>query len=408
MKPLTTDRTPHAGLPNELLQTIFDQVPRSSLAQLVLVSRQWHAVGSPLLYRHIYIRTLVHWHRLVACCTGSSKPPLWLRSSVTSLVLRPSPRLIPRSSTGLLRNARGLVTDRDVEDQGYVRIQQVDLDNTGLERLLIQKNDGDDSENYTDMDTTIKEAEWLTKVTDMEMAQVLTQCPQLVYLQVSGCTQIGDATMYALAGRVGSSSAGGGGGMRGLWLDLTRHITPVAWMTFIHAEQKKKNNLQQQQHHTLSSSSLLHHLDLSYCGFVTDTCLTKALPVWTSSITHLRLCSLYDITDETVLAIAQHCPQLRLLHLSRCFRITNHSLIQLAASPMTSTLVYLSLAFLNQVNEQGIKSLVHSCEFLRVLDISGTGINPMFKQIIIHQWDQDREQKKWGKVRYQEEPVLLL
>ncbi|CAO3593806.1 unnamed protein product [Absidia cylindrospora] len=393
MKPLITDRAHDAGLPNELLQTIFDQVPRSSLAQLVLVSRQWHAVGSPLLYRHIYIRTLVHWHRLVACCSG--KPPLWLRSSVTSLVLRPSPRLIPRSSMGLLRNARGLVTDRDVQDQGYVRIQQVDLDKTGLERLLMQNNDS--TENYTDMDTTIKEAEWLTKVTDMEMAQVITQCPQLVYLQVSGCTQIGDATMYALAGS--------SGGMQGLWLDLTRHITPVAWMTFIHAEQTKKNN---HHHISSSSSSVLHHLDLSYCGFVNDACLTKALPVWTSSITHLRLCSLYDITDETVLAIAQHCPQLRLLHLSRCFRITNHSLIQLAASPMTSTLVYLSLAFLNQVNEQGIKSLVHSCEFLRVLDISGTGINPMFKQIIIHQWDQDREQKKWAKVRYQEEPVLLL
>jgi anti-anti-sigma regulatory factor len=325
-----------------------------------------------------------------------------------------------------LQQRRGLATDPDVEGQGYIRMQPVDLDNTGLEQLLATdsdpNSDGSDvwSENMMDMNTTMKEAEWLAKVTDMDMAMVINQCPQLVYLQVSGCTQIGDATVYALASAPSMPSAfgvigrGRAGGMQGLWLDLTRHISSVAWMTFIHAEQKRRS-ISPESSFVITGSDggtacqqHLHHLDLSYCGFVTDACLINSLPLWTESLTHLRLCSLYNVTDETVLAIAEHCPHLRLLHLSRCFKITNHSLIRLASSPLTSNLIYLSLAFLNQVNEQGIKHLVYACQQLRTLDISGAGINPMFKQVIIRQWDQWREQKQWGKIDYHEEPVLLL
>lgn len=421
---------PGIDFPTELLQAIFALVPRSNLAQVALVSRQWNIVASPLLYQHVYIRTLHHWKKFVSCCSSTGSRSFgylpWLATSVTSLVLRPSPKLIPRSM-GLQRQ-RGLATDLDVEEQGYIRMQPVDLDNTGLEQLLATDSDANKSgtgawsENTMDMNATMKEAEWLAKVTDTDMAMVITQCPQLVYLQVSGCTQIGDATMYALASApslpstFGVIGRGRAGGMQGLWLDLTRQISSVAWMTFVHAEQKRRSISTGPSFAVTGSVSAgdticqqhLHHLDLSYCGFVTDSCLINSLPLWTESLTHLRLCSLYNVTDETVIAIAEHCPRLRLLHLSRCFKITNQSLVLLASSPLSSSLVYLSLAFLNQVNEQGIKHLVYACQQLRTLDISGTGLNPMFKQMIILQWDQWREQKQWGKINYHEEPVLLL
>ncbi|KAI8327465.1 hypothetical protein BC941DRAFT_446872 [Chlamydoabsidia padenii] len=419
--------------PIELLQVIFGYVPRSSLAQISVVSRQWNIVASPLLYKHVYIRTLYHWKKFVSSCseniknnTTTTRNP-WPAISVTSLVLRPSPKLLPRISR--LQTVRGLPTDSEVEKQGYIRTQPVDLDNTGLERLLTTDDDnyGIDNRNGIDMevDTTRKEAEWLTKVTDMDMAKVIAQCPQLVYLQASGCTQIGDATMYALASASSQTSSttafsdvsrGRAGGMQGLWLDQTRQISSVAWMTFVHAEQKRQSATTvpsgsatvRNRGSTFDHNQQLQYLDLSYCGFVTDTCLINSLPIWTKNLTHLRLCSLYNITDETVIVIAKYCLHLRLLHLSRCFKITNQSLVRLASSPLIITLIHLSLAYLNQVNEEGIKHLIFACQHLQSLDISGTGINPMFKQLIIQQWDQWREQKQWGRIQFQEESVLLL
>ncbi|ORX57528.1 RNI-like protein [Hesseltinella vesiculosa] len=380
-----TSRT--LDLPAELIERIFTHLPRSCLAQVSFVSRKWNAVANGLLYTHVYIRTLTHWESFIQYCVN--KDCVWLER-VQSLVLRPSPRLAPRS--GLQSNS--FKTDPDVAAQGYIRVQPVDLDNTGLERLLCDSANNIHEENYGELDTTVKTAEWLAKVSDRDMAMAVDRCCRLVYLCASGCSQIGDATMYALSA---SRNEQGDRSMRGLWLDLTRNITALGWKTFVNAEIRRRQT---------SGASQLTHLDLSFSGFIDDSCLEQALPNWSSSLTHLRLGSLYNITDATVLSISRHCSHLRLLHLVRCWRVTNESLAPLASG--CPRLVYMSLAFLNQVNEQGIRHIVSGCPSLDTLDISGSGINPMFKQVILDQWLLDRRRLGLKPVRFIETPVLLL
>ncbi|CAO3651480.1 unnamed protein product [Cunninghamella blakesleeana] len=385
--------------PTEILHTIISLVPRSSLPQLALVNKHWNAVTCPVLYQHIYIRTTYHWESFIYAINILNTP--WVEF-ITSIVLKSSPTLLPKS-VGIHRHR--YLTDIDIERQGYVRLTKIDFDHTGLEWLSFNnKSEGidididvdEEMENQKELDTTLKEAEWLTKVKDIDMANVIQKCYQLKYLKLSGCTNIGSQTMYSLA-LLTQHPKRQQTQFIGLWLDLVRHITIDSWMTFIQKEKEKKEN-----HSSLS----LTHLDLSFCGFVTDSCLTNSLPLWHTSLTHLRLNSLYEITDESVQTIALYCPQLTLLYLVRCWKITNQYLSLL--SLQCPKLKYLSLAFLNQVNERGIHPFVSNNAQLISLDISGTGINPMFKPIILKNWDEERQSKQWRKIQFQEDPVLLI
>ncbi|KAI9304705.1 hypothetical protein BJ944DRAFT_266432 [Cunninghamella echinulata] len=409
----TTIFTKSLDFPTEILRTIISFIPRSSLPQLAIVNKHWHIVTCPILYQNIYIRTTYHWQAFLYSINVLKSP--WVHH-ITSLVLKPSPKLLPKS---VAFHRHRYATDEEIERQGYIRLSKIDFDNTGLEWLSTIKKSNDCNnimeddvdveveveENYKELDTTLKEAEWLTKVKDIDMAYVIEQCYQLNYLKLSGCTNVGRYTMYALASLSHHPKRQHHHSLKGLWIDLVRNITIDSWMAWIQNEKNKVINKDQSSSLSTATTALTH-LDLSFCGFVTDTCLTTSLPMWSTTLTDLRLNSLYDITDNTVQAIALHCPQLTLLHLVRCWKITNQYFTLLATH--CQKLKYFSLAFLNQVNEQGIQHVVLQCRQLAYLDISGTGISPMFKPMILKQWDEERKNKQWKQIHYQEDPVLLL
>ncbi|KAF7727760.1 hypothetical protein EC973_007219 [Apophysomyces ossiformis] len=367
------------NFPAELVNLIVQYVPRSSLPALALTCKMWYHIVMPFLYRHLHICTRHHWH----CLIRSLRTKESLGSYVESLVLRKSPRLVPARLTSALIQSTKEETDETTI--GYVRLERVDLDHTGLERIEEPAwTSRPRNENYAELDTTEKEAEWLGKVSIEEIREVLEKCTRLRYLDVSGCENLGDLTL-PLASRAR---------IEGLWLALVRGLTPQGMQLLIEAEMRKPG------------PSALRHLDLSFCRHLNDTILASAMQCWGQSLTHLRLNSLYDITDAGVLSIAQHCPNLRLLHLTRCWQLTNTSLDYL--SQQCPKLVYVSVAFLSRSNEQGIGQFVHRCPQLRWLDITGCGINSLFKPMIIRTWFQERQTKSWGEVHFQDGAMHLL
>ncbi|KAG0172496.1 hypothetical protein DFQ28_008085 [Apophysomyces sp. BC1034] len=374
---ITSDRV----FPPELVDLIVQYVPRSSLPSLALTCKMWNCVVMPLLYRHLYICTRHHWQCLVR--TIRSNPSLG--SYVETLVLRKSPRLVPSRLTSALTLSHSAKDEEDESTRGYVRLDRVDLDRTGLETIDEPAwTSRPRNENFAEIDTTEKEAEWLMNVTNDDMRTVLDTCTRLRFLDVSGCEQLGDLTLpLASHARI-----------EGMWLALVRELTPEGLRLLVEGELQKPGQ------------STLRHLDLSFCRHLNDTTLTMAMQCWGHSLTHLRLNSLYDITDASLLCVAQHCPNLRLLHLTRCWQLTNMPLDSL--SQQCPKLVYVSVAFLSRANEQGIGLFVHRCSHLRWLDITGCGISSLFKPMIIRTWFQERQTKGWNEVHFQDGAMHLL
>lgn len=342
-------------LPPELIGLIIETMPRSALPTLAQVSRAWYDQAMPRLYHTLYICTRHHWHCLVD--TMERIGP-WAGQFVHSLVLNPSPPLYPTR----------VPSYRQDLPPGYDR-DPVDLERTGLE---------DKDENYAEIDNTQKEAEWLTTVTDQQVAAVVSHCPNLAYLDLSGCEKLGDGAVGCIQNP---------DRLHGLWLPLARNLTSSGLSTVV------------------CDNKHLTHLDLSFCRYLSDDVLVRAVTK-SPFLTHLRLTSLYDVTDATIFAIATSCPHLTLLHLVRCWQVTNDGLVALADS--CKNLQYVSVAFLSRANEEGIGRLVSRLPKLQWLDITGCGINSLFKSMIIETWSRQRDSLRLGRIEFQDGNVPLL
>ncbi|KAI9029096.1 hypothetical protein CLU79DRAFT_716682 [Phycomyces nitens] len=372
--------TPHAQLPPEIVHLILQYIPRSNLATLARINKTWYNTAMPLLYRNLAIYTRYHWYCLVRTL---QKPTPWTRYTKT-LVLRRSPPLIASSMTNLIRTLPIEPYDKPQGNlRGYVRLQPVP-EGTGLEAIEapaygpLMKN-----ENYPEVDTTLKESEWLGLVTDQDMAFVVSQCPELHSFDVSGCENLGPQTIHALATTKVP--------LQGLWLGLMRHLSDNQLLELLDSD-------------VLPLS--LRHLDLSFCCQLNTTGIEQAIMGWGPNLTHLRLTSLYKVTNTTVEAIANNCPNLRLLHLTRCWQVQNGPM-QLI-SEKCKELRYISIAFLSQVGEEGAANLIRNLEHLRWMDITSCGINSITKPLVIKMWLRIRHDLGWPVVHFQDNDIFLL
>ncbi|GAA5810399.1 hypothetical protein MFLAVUS_003820 [Mucor flavus] len=380
--------------PPEIVKKIIDYLPRSSLPSLSHVSQLWYATAMPLLYKHIYIRTLPHWIALVKTL---SRPHFQFGSHITSLVLKPSPKLISAQLTSYL-NQTVVSNDDQLQPstRGYVRLERVNYDLTGLEGIDTPMSDEQQQqthENYLEIDDTEKEYEWLTLVTTDQMVSVVSQCPALEYLYISGCENVQDDVLIQLANtkRKYSDQARP---LQGIWISLLRELTPMAIESLMQFEK------------TQFDTSRLRHLDLGYNLNMSQQSLEKLIGYWGSTLTHIRLDTVYEVSDQVVTAIATHCAKLRLLHVSRCWNVTNRSMRLLSTS--CKELRYVSLAFLNQVDENGIRHLVHSLPELQWLNITGCGINPLFKPLVLESFATYRRQHALKPIHMQDGNVNLI
>ncbi|KAI7899469.1 uncharacterized protein BX663DRAFT_521014 [Cokeromyces recurvatus] len=385
------------NFPLEIIQKIVDYLPRSSLPAVASINHAWYNITMPVLYRHIYIRTLPHWNMLVKTFSQIEFSAQF-GPCVNSLVLKPSPRLISSQLTSLL-NYNVIENDNDLQPslKGYVRIERVDYDRTGLEGIdtaMTEDNmslDDVTHENYNEMDTTQKESEWLASVTNQQMMTVLRYCSQLEYLHISGCENLDDQVLLTLAAAKKEKKSKP---IIGLWMSLLRSATHAGITGLIHAE--KQNSLPQK----------LKYLDLGFQVLLTDDAIKEIVTYWGKSLTHVRLNSIYQITDTSIIYIAKHCPNLRLIHLVRCWQVNNTALRILASH--CKRLVYISVSFLSRANEEGVRHLIQSCPELIWLDITGCGINSLFKSVILEGWANYRREHHLPPIHIQDSSINLL
>ncbi|KAG2236737.1 hypothetical protein INT48_000735 [Thamnidium elegans] len=396
---LYSNNTPTRQLlfPPEIVKKIIDYLPRSSLPSISHVSQLWYATTMPILYKHIYIRTLPHWIALVKTV---SNPQFQFGSHITSLVLKPSPKLISAQLTSYL-NQTVVANDDQLQPstRGYVRLERVNFNLTGLEGIDTPMSDQQQQqqqqahENYLEMDDTEKEYEWLTLVTTDQMVSVLSQCPGLEYLYISGCENLQDDVLVQLA-NAKKKYPNHARPLKGIWISLLRDLTPVAIESLMRFEK------------TQFGTSNLRHLDLGYNMNMSQQSLEKLIVYWGRTLTHIRLDTIYEVSDQVVTAIATHCTKLKLLHVSRCWNITNSSMRLLSSS--CKQLRYVSLAFLNQVDENGIRHLVQSLPDLQWLNITGCGINPLFKPLVLESFANYRRQHALKPIYMQDGSVNLI
>lgn len=379
--------------PPEIIKKIVDYLPRSDLPQVASVSQLWYATAMPILYRHLYVRTLPHWLLLVRTMSSDS---FQFGHQVSSLVLKPSPKFISAQLTSYL-NQKVVVNDDVLQPgtRGYVRLERVNFDLTGLEGIEtpMADNVNEAHENYVEMDDTKKEYEWLTFVTSHQVGSVLIHCPALEYLNLSGCESLNhDILVKLVAGKLADIHRSKP--MKGIWLNLLRELTPDGITRLVRFEKEHYRTTQ------------LNHLDLGYNISLDNSAIKEAVTYWGETLTHLRLDTIYEVNDATLGAIAEHCPRLRLLHVTRCWNVSNKSIKVLVKQ--CKQIKYLSLAFLNAVNEEGIRAAVQLLPELEWLNITGCGINQLFKHIILERYADYRRQHGLCPVYMQDGSVNLI
>lgn len=383
--------------PTEIIQKIIDYLPRSSLPTIASVCQIWYTTAMPVLYRQFYVRTLPHWLLLVQTFSNEA---FAFGHCVTSLVLKPSPKLISAQLTSYL-NQQVVVNDDILQPntRGYVRIERVNFELNGLEGIEIPQSfeqGPSQHENYREIDDTKKEYEWLTHVTSDQVATVLRKCPALEYLNLSGCENLQDSVLLALV-KGKQEQPEKSRPMKGIWISLLRELTPYGISTLIKYEKTRFPAPEEKK---------MKHLDLGYNIIMSKQTLQEIFKTWGKTLTHVRLDTIYEVSDETLQVIATHCPNLVLLHLTRCWSINNSALKILAQH--CKQLKYVSLAFLSQVNEEGVKYLVQMLPELVWLDITGCGINTLFKTLILESFVNYRRQHALPPIYMQDGTVNLI
>lgn len=349
--------------PTEIIRKIVDYLPRSSLPAVAGINHAWYTSTMPVLCRHIYIRTFSHWALLQRTFEqegfGTRFGP-----HVSSLVLKPSPALISAQLTSAL-NLRVVENDDILQPttKGYVRLERVNYDLTGLEDI--------ENENRTQiLNTSAKEAEWLSFVTDNQVCRLLDFCYNLEYLDLSGCERLTDEALLPVYKQKLSRGKQRPVRLKGIWLHLIRNITSTSLTNLVHVDR-------------MFGLSELKYLNLEFLVSLNDRDIELMLSHFGSSLTHLQLNSAYELTNASIRSITKYCPHLKLLYLTRCWRIDNEGMTML--SKHCKQLEYLSVSFLNSVNEDGLIQLVRNGKLVW-LNITGCGINALFKHLILESW----------------------
>ncbi|XP_018594312.1 F-box/LRR-repeat protein 3 isoform X2 [Scleropages formosus] len=110
----------------------------------------------------------------------------------------------------------------------------------------------------------------------------------------------------------------------------------------------------------------LQELDLTACSKLTDTSITQVLRY--PDLQWLSLSMVTDITDESLVSVAQHCRSLRSLHLSHCPLLSDGGVA--SAAPFLRRLEHLHLAACPLITNRSLAALTQHCKRLQSLDIS--------------------------------------
>ncbi|XP_043563419.1 F-box/LRR-repeat protein 2 isoform X2 [Chiloscyllium plagiosum] len=110
----------------------------------------------------------------------------------------------------------------------------------------------------------------------------------------------------------------------------------------------------------------LKELCLTACTKLTDASITKEIRF--QELKTLSLNMVREITDESVVSIAEHCRSLEGLSLSHCGQLTDQGMIT-AANHM-KRLTNLEISCCDKITSQALEVLMQECQWLRSLDVS--------------------------------------
>ncbi|KAI9248998.1 hypothetical protein BY458DRAFT_525951 [Sporodiniella umbellata] len=349
--------------PTEIIRKIVEYLPRSCLPSIAGINHTWYALAMPALYRHIYIRTYQHWMLLQRSFENKDFAKIF-GSYVTSIVLKPSPKLVSSRLANAI-SVKAIENDDKLQPntRGYVRLERIDYNLTGLEEI-------EKATTESQVDTSKKEAEWLSFVTDNQVNCILDFCCNIEYLYLSGCENLSDYALVPVYKQKLQQGNQKTTKLKGLWLNLARNITATTLINLANVDR-------------MSGKSELRYLDLEFVISLTDGDIERILSHFGPSLIHLQFNSAYELTNASATSISKYCPKLKLLYLTRCWRINNEGLANLSKN--CKQLSDLSVSFLGSVNEEGLGAFVRSGALTR-LNITGCGISALFKHLIIASW----------------------
>lgn len=183
------------------------------------------------------------------------------------------------------------------------------------------------------------------EVSDATLQEVVATVPLVRGLNLTGCTQVTDAGLWALAragqGRLDTLLMAGCTRVTALGLRLVAHNCPLV------------------------------ALDLSDCPQVTDSVLqTIAAGCWMLESFELRRCP--NVSDAGIVKLAQCCKELRRLDLAHCARLGEYgdkALLELGRC--CPALEVLDLFGCQHVQDAGVRAVARGCTKLSTLRLSG-------------------------------------
>ena len=116
---------------------------------------------------------------------------------------------------------------------------------------------------------------------------------------------------------------------------------------------------------TLQTVPSLTHLDVTYCGEVTDASLVAMS--YCPRLISVHFASCYRVTDSGVEALASHCRYLEHVQMGGCPRVGDRGVVALAEH--CPRLQYLDAGFCSSVSDVGVVTLARKCVHLRHLDV---------------------------------------
>ncbi|CAO3587565.1 unnamed protein product [Absidia cylindrospora] len=86
----------------------------------------------------------------------------------------------------------------------------------------------------------------------------------------------------------------------------------------------------------------------------------------------LRLSCISDqVTDDLLLYITRHCPNITVLDLTHCKRVTSSGYQHLARAPCAPSLIHLNLSYGTRLTDAALVSLSMRCDFLEIIHLTG-------------------------------------
>eukprot|EP00062_Callorhinchus_milii_P019968 gi/632975100/ref/XP_007904038.1/ PREDICTED: leucine-rich repeat-containing protein 29 isoform X2 [Callorhinchus milii] len=117
---------------------------------------------------------------------------------------------------------------------------------------------------------------------------------------------------------------------------------------------------------SLGALMRLKELKLTACTKLTDASITKEIRF--EELQALSLSLVNQITDESMVSIALHCPSLERLSVSHCSHLTDKGMMEVVRH--TKRLTHLDISCCDKITDRTLDVLAVECKWLKSLDVS--------------------------------------